>query len=286
MEHSVHDILVGDVLHVEPGDMIPADGIFIQGHNLKCDESSATGESDQMKKTGGEEVYKQIQSGNSNPKLDPFLISGSKVLEGVGTYLVTSTGVNSSFGKLMMSLREDADGTPLQKKLASLADYIAYLGGGAATLLFVVLFIRFLAQLPGDTRTGPQKGEAFMDILIVCITLIVVAVPEGLPLAVTLALAFATTRMMKANNLVRLLRACETMGNATTVCSDKTGVRANPLCQYHVPLQTSLTLLFSDPHRKQNDCRSGHSISRSRILNQTRRQQTHSRRSLPLLESS
>lgn len=92
-----------------------------------------------------------------------------------------------------------------------------------AVLLFIVLFIRFLVTLPGSTVGAAEKGSQFMDILIVAITLIVVAVPEGLPLAVTLALAFATTRMLKENNLVRVLRACETMGNATTICSDKTG---------------------------------------------------------------
>lgn len=82
---SVYDILVGDVLHMEPGDLIPADGIFISGHNIKCDESSATGESDQMKKTGGEQVLRLLERGHSDMKdLDPFIISGSKVLEGVG----------------------------------------------------------------------------------------------------------------------------------------------------------------------------------------------------------
>lgn len=83
---SVYDILVGDVLHMEPGDLIPADGVFISGHNVKCDESSATGESDQMKKTNAEQVFRLLERGHSNSKdLDPFIISGSKVLEGVGT---------------------------------------------------------------------------------------------------------------------------------------------------------------------------------------------------------
>jgi len=83
---SVYDILVGDVLHMEPGDLIPADGIFISGHNVKCDESSATGESDQMKKTNAEQVLRLLERGHNEPKyLDPFIISGSKVLEGVGT---------------------------------------------------------------------------------------------------------------------------------------------------------------------------------------------------------
>ncbi|EXJ70218.1 Ca2+-transporting ATPase [Cladophialophora psammophila CBS 110553] len=220
---SVHDITVGDVLHLEPGDAVPADGIFIAGHGVKCDESSATGESDQMKKTPGEEVWQRIQDGTATNKLDPFIISGSKVLEGVGTYLVTSVGVNSSYGKILMSLQTDNEPTPLQVKLGKLANWIGGLGSAAAGLLFIILLIKFLAHLTGDTRPGAEKAQEFLDILIVAITVIVVAVPEGLPLAVTLALAFATTRMLKENNLVRVLRACETMGNATTICSDKTG---------------------------------------------------------------
>ncbi|KAA8895457.1 hypothetical protein FN846DRAFT_785074, partial [Sphaerosporella brunnea] len=159
-----------------------------------------------------------------NPhKLDPFILSGAKVLEGVGTFLVTSVGVHSSFGKTMMALREDSTATPLQMKLNDLAEAIAKLGGAAALLLFVVLLIRFLVNLRGNTAPPSEKGQSFMRILITAITVVVVAVPEGLPLAVTLALAFATTRMLKDNNLVRVLQACETMGNATTVCSDKTG---------------------------------------------------------------
>ncbi|KAI9891130.1 MAG: plasma membrane calcium [Vezdaea aestivalis] len=220
---SVYDIMAGDVLHLEPGDLIPVDGIFIQGHNLKCDESSATGESDQMKKTPGKDVSHQIAKGVGSCTLDPFIISGAKVLEGVGTYLVTSVGVYSSFGKIMMRVRQETEATPLQVKLYRLASAIAKLGSSAALLLFSVLLIRFLAGLQGNTNPPAVKASQFLDILIVAVTIIVVAVPEGLPLAVTLALAFATTRMLKENNLVRVLRACETMGNATTICSDKTG---------------------------------------------------------------
>ncbi|KAF1810479.1 calcium-translocating P-type ATPase [Eremomyces bilateralis CBS 781.70] len=222
-EISVFDILAGEVMLLEPGDLVPVDGIFLEGHNVKCDESSATGESDLLKKTGGEEVHKAILEGRPLKKLDPFIISGAKVSEGVGSFLVTSTGVHSSYGKTMMSLREDSEVTPLQLKLNVLAEYIAKLGGAAALLLFVVLLIEFLAHLKNDDRLPAEKGQNFLNILIVSITVVVVAVPEGLPLAVTLALAFATTRMLKDNNLVRLLRSCETMGNATTVCSDKTG---------------------------------------------------------------
>lgn len=222
-EISVYDILVGDVMHLEPGDMIPVDGIFISGHNLRCDESSATGESDLLKKHGGEEVYEAIEKNQSVRKLDPFIMSGGKVVEGIGTFLVTAVGVNSSYGKTMMSLREPPQTTPLQVKLNVLAEYIAKLGLTAGLVLFIATFIKFLVGLHNIQGGASEKGQQFLQVFIVAVTIVVVAVPEGLPLAVTLALAFATTRMLKDNNLVRLLKACETMGNATTVCSDKTG---------------------------------------------------------------
>jgi P-type Ca2+ transporter type 2C len=108
-------------------------------------------------------------------------------------------------------------------KLNRVADMIARVGGAVAILLFFVLLIKFLVSLPGSPLNADGKGQRFMKILIVSVTILVVAVPEGLPLAVTVALAYATTRMLKDHNLVRVLQACETMGNATTVCSDKTG---------------------------------------------------------------
>ncbi|KAI1969361.1 plasma membrane calcium [Ophidiomyces ophidiicola] len=223
IEISVYDVLAGDVMHLEPGDMVPVDGVFIGGHNVKCDESSATGESNLLRKSPGDEVFRAIKSHEPLNKLDPFILSGSKVAEGVGVFLVTATGINSSHGKTLLSLQEEGQTTPLQSKLNILAEYIAKLGLAAGLLLFVVLFIKFLVHI-GDIPGGStEKGQAFLRIFIVAVTVIVVAVPEGLPLAVTLALAFATTRMLKDNNLVRLLRACETMGNATTICSDKTG---------------------------------------------------------------
>lgn len=240
MEISVFDVQVGDVMNLEPGDLIPVDGIFIEGHNVKCDESSATGESDLLRKTSGHEVYRAIEDNENLSKLDPFIISGSKVSEGVGKFLVTAVGTHSSHGKTMMSLQDEGQTTPLQSKLNVLAEYIAKLGLASGLLLFVVLFIKFLAQLH-TIRGAEHKGQAFLQIFIVAVTVIVVAVPEGLPLAVTLALAFATTRMLKDNNLVRLLRACETMGNATTICSDKTGtLTENKMSAVTATLGTSL----------------------------------------------
>ena len=230
VEISVFDVVVGDVMHLSTGDLVPVDGVFINGHGVTCDESSATGESDLLKKVPADEVFAALENaangGNalSNvEKLDPFIISGSKINEGTGTFLVTAVGVNSSYGRITMSMHTEQEATPLQRKLNILADWIAKVGGGAALLLFIVLFIKFLVGLPKNPASPAEKGNTFMRLFITSVTVVVVAVPEGLPLAVTLALAFATTRMMKDNNLVRVLRACETMGNATTVCSDKTG---------------------------------------------------------------
>ncbi|KAF5530951.1 Ca2+-transporting ATPase [Fusarium napiforme] len=222
---SIHEVLVGDVMLLEPGDVIPVDGVFIEGHNLSCDESSATGESDLIKKVPAEQVLHALlhEQAPQLKKLDPFIISGAKVLDGVGTFLVTAVGEQSSHGKTMMSLRDDPGLTPLQAKLNLLAGYIAKLGSAAGLLLFFVLLIEFLAKLPNNRESGEQKGQDFLQILITSITVIVVAVPEGLPLAVTLSLAFATKKMTRENNLVRHLQSCETMGNATVICSDKTG---------------------------------------------------------------
>jgi Ca2+-transporting ATPase len=255
VEISVFDIMVGDVMHLYSGDLVPVDGIFITGHGVKCDESSATGESDLLKKVPADEVFavlENVAKGGEPPedieKLDPFIISGSKVNEGTGTFLVTAVGVNSSYGRTMMSMQTEQEDTPLQKKLNGLADGIAKFGGGAALLLFIVLLIKFLAQLPGNTDTPDQKGQRFLRLFITSVTVVVVAVPEGLPLAVTLALAFATTRMMRDNNLVRVLKACETMGNATTVCSDKTGtLTQNKMTVVATTLGKSISFGGTDP---------------------------------------
>jgi Ca2+-transporting ATPase len=222
-EVSTYDIIAGDVMYLEPGDMIPADGILIEGHGVKCDESSVTGESDLLRKTPGDKVYEAVAQKKELKKMDPFIMSGSSVEEGTGTFLVTATGVHTTYGRTVMSLQDEGEITPLQVKLNALADYIAKVGLTSGLILFVVLFIKFLVRLKEIEGGAEAKGQAFLRILIVAVTIVVVAVPEGLPLAVTLALAFATTRMIKDNNLVRLLRACETMGNATTICSDKTG---------------------------------------------------------------
>lgn len=225
VEMSVYDIMAGDVVHLEPGDLVPADGVLIEGFNVECDESQATGESDLIRKRPADDVFRAIEKHETLKKMDPLIQSGARITEGVGTYLVTSTGVNSSYGKILMSLNDDPEMTPLQHKLNVIAIWIAKVGTAAALLLFLVLFIKFLVKLPKlpSSVSPAEKGQMFIEIFLVVVTIIVVAVPEGLPLAVTLALAYAMVRMIQDNNLVRHLKACEVMGNATCICSDKTG---------------------------------------------------------------
>ncbi|ORY43694.1 calcium ATPase [Rhizoclosmatium globosum] len=214
---SIYEILVGDILTLEPGDIIAADGVYISGMGLKCDESSATGETDAIRKGEGK---------------DSLIVSGSKVTEGIGKYVVTGVGQSSFFGNIMMALRTENQETPLQIKLDWLAERIAKFGTGFAVLLFLLLLLKYVivtlttvgfGESVASQESGAEVAQHLVKILLTSIAIVAVAVPEGLPLAVTLALAYATTRMMKDNNLVRVLSACETMGNATTICSDKTG---------------------------------------------------------------
>ncbi|VEU23154.1 DEKNAAC104214 [Brettanomyces naardenensis] len=231
---SINDLLVGDIITVETGDVIPADSILVTG-SCDCDESSLTGEIDTVQKVPVKtalagfdpnlpiDIGDRTSTGQRIP--DPLLISGSRLLGGQGRALVTAVGTNSMHGKIMMSLRHENENTPLQKRLEGLANGISKYGFMMAVILFVVLFIKFLAQLGGNYKplSGADKASKFLNIVITAITIVVVAIPEGLPLAVTLALAFATTRMTKDGNLVRVLKSCETMGSATAICSDKTG---------------------------------------------------------------
>ncbi|PVU93734.1 hypothetical protein BB559_003179 [Furculomyces boomerangus] len=215
VEIGVAEINVGEILLIEPGDIMAVDALYIEGHNVVCDESSATGESDAIKK------------GTLEENKDSFILSGGKVMEGVGKVLVTAVGEHSFFGKIMMAMRETSTSTetPLQIKLDKLSNEIARYGVSAALILFMSLVLKLLYQ-SAMADVPPPFSEILSRIIAIsieCITVIVVAVPEGLPMAVTIALAYATTQMIKDGNLVRQLAACETMGGATAVCTDKTG---------------------------------------------------------------
>ncbi|KAM1240589.1 hypothetical protein ACFX2I_046133 [Malus domestica] len=215
---SIFDIVVGDVVPLRIGDQVPADGIVITGHSLAIDESSMTGES--------KIVHKDQKA--------PFLMSGCKVADGVGTMLVTGVGINTEWGLLMASISEDTgEETPLQVRLNGVATFIGIVGLSVAALVLAVLWGRYFTgntkDLEGNVQfkagqTSISKTfDGAVKIFTIAVTIVVVAVPEGLPLAVTLTLAYSMKKMMADKALVRRLSACETMGSATTICSDKTG---------------------------------------------------------------
>ncbi|KAL5216776.1 hypothetical protein ABZP36_008177 [Zizania latifolia] len=215
---SIYDLVVGDVVPLKIGDQVPADGVLISGHSLSIDESSMTGES--------KIVHKDQKS--------PFLMSGCKVADGYGTMLVTTVGINTEWGLLMASISEDSgEETPLQVRLNGVATFIGMVGLSVALAVLVVLLVRYFTGHTYNPDGSVQyvKGKmgvsqtirGVVRIFTVAVTIVVVAVPEGLPLAVTLTLAFSMRKMMRDKALVRRLSACETMGSATTICSDKTG---------------------------------------------------------------
>ncbi|KAL0910603.1 hypothetical protein M5K25_021602 [Dendrobium thyrsiflorum] len=218
VEISIFDIVVGDLVPLKIGDQVPADGVLISGHSLAVDESSLTGESKIVHK---------------DPKI-PFLMSGCKVADGYGTMLVTAVGINTEWGLLMASISEDnGEETPLQVRLNGVATLIGIVGLSVAAFVLVVLMARYFTGhtkkpdgsvqfIKGQTSVKDAINGA-VKILTIAVTIVVVAVPEGLPLAVTLTLAYSMRKMMADKALVRRLSACETMGSATTICSDKTG---------------------------------------------------------------
>ncbi|KAL3579571.1 hypothetical protein D5086_021075 [Populus alba] len=218
MKMSIFDIVVGDVVPLKIGDQVPADGLLITGHSLAIDESSMTGES--------KIVHKNQKA--------PFLMSGCKVADGFGTMLVTGVGINTEWGLLMASVSEDTgEETPLQVRLNGLATFIGIVGLAVALSVLAVLLGRYFTGntknpdgsvqfIKGETKVS-KAIDGVIKILTVAVTIVVVAVPEGLPLAVTLTLAYSMRKMMADKALVRRLSACETMGSSTTICSDKTG---------------------------------------------------------------
>ncbi|KAL7101503.1 hypothetical protein ACP275_08G058000 [Erythranthe tilingii] len=208
---SIYHLLPGDIVHLSIGDQVPADGLFLTGFSVLIDESSLTGESEPV----------MITSEN------PFLLSGTKVQDGSCKMLVTTVGMRTQWGKLMATLSEGGDDeTPLQVKLNGVATIIGKIGLFFAVVTFAVLIQKMIGRKWGEGTTLKWSGDDAMELLeyfAIAVTIVVVAVPEGLPLAVTLSLAFAMKKMMNDKALVRHLAACETMGSATNICSDKTG---------------------------------------------------------------
>lgn len=214
---SIHDIMVGDILALEQGDVVPADGLLISGNNIKCDESCDTGESELVAKSGppsgGESRPDALDCNGAH--YDPFIMSGSKVMEGgAGRCLVTGVGVNSIHGRLMQDVREAKSGeqTPLQQRVGKLTESVTHVAISVAVLVAV-----------GLCAHGVRGVNQGLKILELAVTIILVSVPEGLPMSVLTALISGWHGMYCDRNLVRKLSSCETMGNATTICCDKTG---------------------------------------------------------------
>ncbi|KAL9408179.1 hypothetical protein AB3S75_046683 [Citrus x aurantiifolia] len=216
---SIFEIVVGDVICLKIGDQVPADGLFLDGHSLQVDESSMTGESDHL------EV---------NSSQNPFLFSGTKVADGYARMLATSVGMNTTWGQMMSQIsRDNSEQTPLQARLNNVTSSTRKIGLAVAFLVLVVLLIRYFTGNTTDENGNQEYNgsktkfddivNAVVGIVAATVTIIVVAIPEGLPLAVTLTLAYSMKRMMADQAMVRKLSACETMGSATTICTDKTG---------------------------------------------------------------
>lgn len=204
---SVKDIVAGDLVQIEAGDKIPCDGVLIKADSLEVDESALTGEPI--------DILKDLSE-------DPFVLSGCIATAGTAQFVAIAVGKESQWGVIKAALEKEQDQTPLQEKLDSMAELIGHFGMGAAAMTFVAMMFMKIYVKP-DYLADVTVFSHALDAFIIGVTIVVVAVPEGLPLAVTISLAYSTKKMLKDNNLIRHLQACETMGNATNICSDKTG---------------------------------------------------------------
>ncbi|RNE97268.1 putative vacuolar-type Ca2+-ATPase, partial [Trypanosoma rangeli] len=205
---DVTDIVVGDLVSLSNGLVVPVDGFYVRGLSVVIDESSVTGENDPKKKNAQA----------------PILLTGTVVNTAEDAYMLACAVGECSFGgKLLMESRQEGGPrmTPLQERLDGLAGLIGRFGMGSAVLLFSLLSLLEIFRVIRDTEKLHMK--VFLDHFLLCVTIVVVAVPEGLPLAVTIALAYSQKKMQDDKNQVRRLCACETMGCVTQICSDKTG---------------------------------------------------------------
>lgn len=216
MEIPRHDVVVGDVVLVEVGDEVPADGELIVCNDLQMNESSLTGEP---------VTEKSLEGGGDGAYPRNIILRSTMVMNGRGEFVVTAVGDSTEIGKVAKKSTEQTSvETPLHMQLDKLAKMISKVGSVVSVAAFFIFLIH-------DILTNPAWGgkdyfymaEIVLKYFMMAVTLIVMAVPEGLPMAITLSLALNMRRMLKSNNLVRKLHACETMGAVTVICTDKTG---------------------------------------------------------------
>lgn len=212
-------MVVGDILVVPSGSKVPVDGLVFQSNEIACDEVALTGEPD---------IISKQPSTEENLEANPIVLRGAMVKSGEGMCIVCGVGVNTMDGRAseIVAMKEQED-TPLQQKLERIALYIGYVGMAAAALTFVAMIVRCIINVyvvqPDTPNKGGVIGESVLDAFIIAVTVIVVAIPEGLPLAVTISLSYSVKQMFNEKNLVRELAGCETMGGADQICTDKTG---------------------------------------------------------------
>lgn len=216
MEIPRHDVVVGDVVLVEVGDEVPADGELILCNDLQINESTLTGEP---------VTEKSLEGGGDGAYPRNVILRSTMVMNGRGEFVVTAVGDATEIGKVAKKSTEQTSvETPLHMQLDKLAKMISKVGSVVSVAAFFIFLIH-------DILTNPAWGgkdyfymaEIVLNYFMMAVTLIVMAVPEGLPMAITLSLALNMRRMLKSNNLVRKLHACETMGAVTVICTDKTG---------------------------------------------------------------
>ena len=223
MEIPRREVVVGDIVLVETGDEVPADGRLLESIELQINESSLTGEA-MTTKTIDHEPLTMSHSGGEAYAKDQLLRS-SMVISGSGQYVVTAVGDETEIGHVSRQAAEITGvKTPLNIQLEQLAKLISKGGSVLSIAAFVVFLIHDILTSPlWHTTDYIGMTEVVLKYFMMAVTLIVMAVPEGLPMAVTLALALNMRRMLKSNNLVRKLQASETMGAVTVICTDKTG---------------------------------------------------------------
>ena len=221
MEIPRRDVVVGDIVMVETGDEIPADGKLLEAIDLQVDESSLTGEAMTNKEVRGE----RLEVSGEEAYAKDQLLRSSMVMSGSGLYVVTAVGDETEIGHVARQSTEITGvKTPLNIQLDRLAKLISKVGIGLSVAAFVVFLVHdILTDELWHTTDYVGMTEVVLKYFMMAVTLIVMAVPEGLPMAVTLALALNMRRMLKSNNLVRKLQASETMGAVTCICTDKTG---------------------------------------------------------------
>ena len=225
MEIPRREVVVGDVVMVETGDEVPADGELFEATDLQVDESSLTGEPMTTKNIEHSTLNIEHSSSAEEAYAKNLLLRSSMVMSGTGRYVVTAVGDATEIGHVARQATElTTVKTPLNLQLARLAKLISWIGGTLATTSFVVFLVHdILTNELWHTTDYIGMTEVVLRYFMMAVTLIVMAVPEGLPMAITLALALNMRRMLKSNNLVRKLQASETMGAVTVICTDKTG---------------------------------------------------------------